>query len=57
MFPLAVGAVSILVFIEVDDGVGAEIYRIRTGTPGTVILVGIKYLRRQRFPSTGRAAY
>jgi hypothetical protein len=50
------GIVGILIFVYIHQAVGTKIYRIGTGRIATVILIGIKYLGRQRFPAAGRSA-
>src|ERR1044072_8243579 len=38
-------------FVDVDDGIGAKVDRIRTRGPTAVVLVRIKHLHGQRFPT------
>src|SRR4029079_17976909 len=56
VFPRRVSVIGIVVFVNVDDCVSAEVNRIRTGSPTAVVLFGIKHLRGQSFPTTGRSA-
>jgi len=46
----------VLVFINIHRTVGAEVDRVRTGDPRSVVIVGIKDLSRERLPSSGGAA-
>ena len=52
-FEFAVDIISVLVLINIDDGVSAKINRIGTRGPAAVVLVGIKNLRRERLPPAG----
>ena len=47
---------GVLVAVEIDVGVGAEVDGIGAGDERAVVVIGIKHLHRQRFPSAGRAA-
>ena len=48
--------VGVLVLVDVDDGVGAKVDRIRAGDPAAVEVVGIEHLHRHRFPAARRPA-
>src|SRR6266545_765884 len=54
--PLALDVIGVLVFVDVDDRVGAEIDRIGTGRETSVEHIRVEHLRGQRLPSAGRAA-
>ena len=54
--PGAKGAVGVLVLVNIDDRVGAEINRIGAGGKAAVKFLGIEDLGRQGFPAAGRAA-
>src|SRR5215468_12769692 len=53
--PLALDVIGVLVFIDVDHRVGAEIDRIGTGRETSVEHIRVEHLRGQRLPSAGRA--
>src|SRR5262245_40004488 len=48
--------VGVLVLIDIDHGVSAEVDRVRTSDKGGVVEVRIKYFPGQRLPSSSRAA-
>src|SRR5262245_19260985 len=54
--PSANEVIRIFIFVDVDNGVSAEIYGIRTGCKTPVIHIGIEYLCGQGFPSASRTA-
>ena len=47
---------GVLVVVEIDHGVGAEVDRVGAGDEGAVVVVGIENLHGQRFPAAGGAA-
>ena len=49
-------AVSVLVLVDVDDSVGAEVDRVGAGGVAAVIFLGVENLGRQGLPAAGRAA-
>ena len=55
-FPILGQVVGVLVLVDVDDRVGAEVDRIGAGREAAVELVRVEDLRRQRLPSPGRPA-
>src|SRR5688572_6663535 len=56
LFPGSIGIVGVVVLVDIDNGVGAKIYRIGTRAPCAVIFVGVKNLSRKRFPAAGGTA-
>ena len=44
--------VGILIFVNINLRESPEIYWVGAGAPRAVVFVGIKNLRRERFPST-----
>ncbi len=54
--PRPLEPVGVGVLVDVDDGVGAEVDRIRAGDVGAVERVRIEDLRGHRFPAAGRSA-
>ena len=53
---LAPEDVGVRVLVDVDDGVGAEVDRVRAGGEGAVVLIRVEHLRGERLPAAGRAA-
>src|SRR6185369_13809959 len=56
LFPLRVGVVSILMLVNIDDGVSAKIDGIGTRDPRAVVLIRVENLCGHCLPATGRAA-
>src|SRR5687768_2773989 len=54
--PLRIGVVSILMLVNIDDGVGAKVDWVRTRSPTSVVLVGIEDLHGHGFPTASRTA-
>ena len=48
--------VGVLVLVDIDDGVGAKIDRIRARCPAAVVVVRIQHLHAERLPPAGRPA-
>src|ERR1039458_8964215 len=47
---------GVLVLVEVDQRIGAEVDRIGAGSPGAIKEIGVKNLEGKHAPSAGRAA-
>jgi hypothetical protein len=45
--------VRVPVFVDIDEFVVPEVDGIRTGDPGTVVVVRIEHLHGHRFPAAG----
>ena len=56
LFEGAVYEIGVVVVVDVDQGVGAEVDGIGTGGEGAVVLVGIEDLDSEGFPAAGGAA-
>ena len=52
----ALVAISVLVLVDINDGISAEVNRVGAGRVASVVLLGIEDLGCQGFPATGRAA-
>ena len=52
----ALVAISVLVLVDINDGVGAEVDRVGAGRVAAVVFLGIEDLGCQGFPAAGRAA-
>ena len=48
--------VGVRVLIDVDDGEGAKVDRVRAGGVGGVEVVRVEHLHGERFPAAGRSA-
>ena len=54
--PRPLGEEGVLVVVDVDDGVLAEVDRVGAGREAAVVEVGIQHLDAERLPAPGRAA-
>ena len=54
--PARFNVIGIFMLINIDDGVGAKIYRVGAGGPAAVVHIGVENLRGQSFPAARRAA-
>ena len=50
------GPVRVRVAVDVHDGVGAKVNRVRAGGVRGIEVIGVEHLHRQRFPAAGRSA-